>query len=149
VNLLSFFDYKSVRDRAIAHVNADPRRLLALEELSIAHSVGRYEEYISSNSSCLVHMFSSVQAFSGTPWNIEAYDDSLQRDPLLASEVEGQILKSCLQKRPKVHLGCRDNITSILSILSEDVTGYIDACGILKEHTNEQVATDIMTFFKR
>lgn len=137
------------RKKALAQINADPLKKLAIRKETARLHVGYYKEQISSTPIHLVLGAKQSVAFSGTVYNASSYAKSIS-NPIEDVGAEGSIIQSLLKKHPQEILTLSDKtVASLLDLLKnhgdqQKIRAVIDSGGYFKETDNEHICRQIL-----
>jgi|GEM_PF-2794242 len=85
-------------EKAIENVSKDPHKLLAMQHDLVAKYATYTENRLTSNGLDLTNLLASRRAMSGTPWNVEGYEEKLSRAFNPDIGTEGRILHKLAER---------------------------------------------------
>jgi hypothetical protein len=126
-----------------------------------ANTINYNSELLECDAVSMVDMSKTSVGCTGTPWNMQTYHSAFQGDnkAILELGTEGKIMqkwrKDFQTRASKILTPAAANVSSILGAHkiahpanSGNLRALVDAGGIFKDRTNEEVANDILNYYK-
>ncbi len=147
--------YEGHKEEIAAHVKADPRKLLAIEEYTIEKYTRFHSERLNANAITLPHMLKVCDGFSGT-LDLYTMDLSLQQAPKVDLEVNPRCVRALLEKNdavmttkaidPKGFIA--ENFAKLPPEKRSRLSALLDLGGLFKDYDNTALAKEILSYLE-
>jgi hypothetical protein len=156
ITLDEIHDSNKIKD-ALQNVSQDIEKRLKIQYMFITNYVSSYHERFSSSGIDAVDLVATCNAMSGTPWNVDGYEEKLASQYTSDKGTEGRILDGLARKaNASPILTISDDANSIKQFMQQcfsshpkptRLRGLIEAGGVFdKFKSNADVAKGIAEF---